>query len=188
MHQPRDLWLNDGSLRDVYVFDAEPKDWSVLIGMAKASQCRYLADGVVGPLPEIDWVFGNRTVSHLLQLQAGAALLNCHFFVPDRIELDNDPREVVDEATHEAILKFLESLSCGIGKAVSLTAENSPKSPYLTFRPSSRQWSVHAAPFHARASNTPSSGCPGADCASLCRLGPRHGYRASLENFRRVLG
>lgn len=150
MHQPSDLWLYDGSLRDAYVFEAEPNDWSVLIGLAKAGQCRYSADGVVGPLPPVDGIFGNRQVSHLLQVQVGAASINCHFFVPAEIELDVDPREVVDEATHEAVLSFLESLSCGIGKGVSLTAENCPESPYLTFSPVSGQWSVHAAPFEAR--------------------------------------
>lgn len=150
MHQPSDLWLSDGSLRDVYMFAAEPKDWRVLVGLAKAAQHKYLAGGVVVPLPTVDAVFHNREVSHLLQIQVGAASINCHFFVSDEIELDLDPREVVDQATHDAVLSFIESLSTGTGKEVSLTAENSPESPYLSFSPASRQWRVHVAPFEAR--------------------------------------
>jgi len=150
MHQPNDLWLSDGSLRDVYVSGAEPKDWAVLFDLAMAAQCRYLADGVVAPLPTVDAIFRDRDVSHLLQIQAGRASVNCHFFIPDEIELDIDPREVVDDATHDAILSLLESLSCGTDKCVSLTAEDSPESPYLSFSPVSRQWSVHVAQFPAR--------------------------------------
>ena len=144
MHQPSDLWLRDGSLRDAYVFGAEPKDWSVLVSLAISGKWRYSADGVAGPLPAPECIFANREVSHLLQMKAGAASINCHFFVPTEIELDIDPKEVVDEATHGAVLSFLESLSFGTGKGITITAENSPESALLTFNPSSRQWQVHA--------------------------------------------
>jgi hypothetical protein len=150
MHQPSDLWLNDGSLRDAYILGAEPKDWCVLMNLAISGRGRYSADGVVGHLPTAECIFANRELSHLLQMKAGAASINCHFFVPTEIELDIDPREVVDEATHGAVLSFLESLSFGAGKGITITAENSPESPLLTFNPLLKQWQVHAAPFSER--------------------------------------
>jgi hypothetical protein len=150
MHQPSDLWQRDGSLRDVYVFDAEPEDWSVLVNLAQSGEYRYSADGVLRSFPGVEGVFAEREASHLLQVQVGAASVNCHFFVPSEIELDIDPREVVDEFTHEAVLSFLESLACGIRKVVALTAENAPESPLLTFDPVSMQWSIHAPAFEQR--------------------------------------
>lgn len=146
MHQSSYLWQVDGSYRDAYLFHAEPKDWCLLFRLAVSGECRYSANGVAGALPSPECIFANRDVSHLLQVKAGAASINCHFFVPSEIELDIDPKEVTDEATHQAVLTFLESLSSSADKGVTITVENSPESPLLSFDPSSRQWRVHAAP------------------------------------------
>jgi len=70
--------------------------------------------------------------------------IHCHFFVPDEIELDIDPREVVGPQEHSAVLDFLERLSGTTRKSVRLT-ENSPESVLLNYEPAQSIWHIHTS-------------------------------------------
>jgi hypothetical protein len=146
MQQPSDLWIRDGSLRDVYLYEAELKDWRTLLELVRSYEHQYLEDGVQQALPTIESIFANRETSKILRVKIASASVNCHFFLSTEIELDIDPREVIDLTTHEAILLFLEVLSLGTNKRIIVTPENWPESPHLAFNPASQQWHVYEAP------------------------------------------
>jgi hypothetical protein len=146
-YQPQDLWEQDGSVRDVYLRDASESDWLVLFGIATGYPHQYSFDGKALALPRTLSMFSNREGSHLLTITVGSACLNCHFFDQGEIELNIDPRDVVDELTHKEVLSFLELLSNKTQKELWLTAENMPTSPYLSYKPTSSAWTVHDPQF-----------------------------------------
>ena len=146
-NEPRDLWQQDGSLRDVHLFGTSESDWRAFFEIATRYPHQYSFNGVARPLSGLLTIFANREGSHLLGVTIGNALVNCHFFVSTEIELDIDPRSVVDEATHQGVLQFLELLSLSTGKALRLTAENSEEALYLGYDPASAVWAVHEPQF-----------------------------------------
>jgi len=139
--EPADLWECDGSLRDIYIDKTDMHDWSALLDVARCNPYVYTFDGVPRELPSPQSIFANRDGGHLLTVNIGNASINCHFFIPEEIELDIDPRQVTGLATHELILNFLAELSSKVGKDISITAENSPEAVYRRFSPASASWS-----------------------------------------------
>ena len=139
---PRNLWLQDGSLRDVYVHETVIGDWVTLLSLAKRHPHAYFAGGERCPLPNPEQIFANAAAGHRLSVRVGNADLNCHFFSLDEIELDIDPRQVVDLPTHEAVLRFVEDLAEATGRIADITLENSPQLPPLRFDPASTRWAA----------------------------------------------
>ncbi len=144
--QPRYLWEKDGSLRDVYVLDTTFTDWALLLSLAEKYGYQYSYAGQDHPLPEVEEIFTARDGPHLLSVKLGRVTANCHFFVPDEIELDFDPREIDSDSDHYEVLRFLEALGEGTNKKVSVTAENAKNIPYLSYDPLSRDWAVYEPP------------------------------------------
>ncbi|RYZ86761.1 MAG: hypothetical protein EOP06_13895 [Proteobacteria bacterium] len=141
--EPADLWECDGSLRDVYIDKTDMRDWSALFEVARRNPYAYTFAGAPRELPSPQSIFDNRDGSHLLMVNIGNASINCHFFIPEEIELDIDPRQVTDPATHELILNFLAELSSRVGKELFITAENSPEAVYLRFSPAPASWTSY---------------------------------------------
>jgi hypothetical protein len=69
--------------------------------------------------------------------------INCHFFVPDEIELDIDPREVTGPEELAAVLQFVEQLARATGKDAVLTPESSPEIVLLHYRQAGQGWQIH---------------------------------------------
>lgn len=142
--EPPDLWECDGSLRDVYIEGTDISDWRTLLEVASRYPNAYTFDGLRKDIPDVPSIFANRSGSHLLTVNVGGASINCHFFISEEIELDIDPRQVTDAATHELVMSFLAELSYAVQKVLVITAENSPKSVYRRFSPSSSSWVNYA--------------------------------------------
>jgi hypothetical protein len=145
--EPPDLWEFDGSLRDVYVHRTGLSDWRAFMDVVGHYPHEYFRAGDRCTLSDVEVVVATREVGRSLHIHVGTAQVNCHFFDVEEIELDIDPREVRDIETHNLILEFLESLANAVQKAVAVTAENTPTSPYLTYDPSTESWSVHEPQF-----------------------------------------
>ncbi|MEY2873851.1 MAG: hypothetical protein RLZZ373_1222 [Pseudomonadota bacterium] len=141
--EPPDLWELDGSVRDIYILEASEADWLSLFAVAERYPHSYTFGGEAGQLPTPGEIFSNRSGSHLLTIIVGSAAVNCHFFIPTEIELDVDPREVLLPTTHEQILEFLESLARETRKGLTVTAENSPELPFLSYEFPAAKWVVH---------------------------------------------
>lgn len=129
----------DGSLRDIYVSDASPRDWDEFIRALGSWNYRadFSLDGTSSTLPEsAAQLFENRASSApLLQIHLGSVTVCCHFFWDEQLEFDLDPREVNGEAAFSEILRFMRQLGHAVDKSVVLTPENMPEAPIITYTP-----------------------------------------------------
>jgi hypothetical protein len=141
-NQPRDLWVQDGSFRDVFLRGAAPSDWHALIKVSTNYRIEYRLEGELQELPDLKTIFSDQNRSHLLAIFIDGVQLNCHFFDPNEIDIDIDPQAVTDDPTHDCIMLFLERLAIESCKEVLVTAENTPTSPYLCFSPVSKTWTI----------------------------------------------
>jgi len=137
------LWSPDGSLRDVYFVGTSPAHWEKFVWFIQSYRHKYTYDGRITPLPSIESIFANREGSHLLSVVVCGVTINCHFFIPEEIEIDIEPREVKGRKEHDAILKFIASLSQTVGKPALLTPENCVDIPFLSFEPENHAWVIY---------------------------------------------
>ncbi|MES2934214.1 MAG: hypothetical protein V4805_12095 [Pseudomonadota bacterium] len=137
------LWSQDGSLRDVYFVNTTLAHWERFLAFVRNSTNQYSFDGEEADLPPIEEIFANREGRHILTVATSGVAIACHFFIPEEIELDIDPREIHGEDQHEAVLEFLASLSLAIGRPALLTPENGLDLPFLSFEPNLHTWTVH---------------------------------------------
>ena len=137
------LWSQDGSLRDVYFVGTTPAHWKSFLAFVRNSTNQYSFDGEETDLPPIEEIFANREGHHILTVATSGVAINCHFFIPEEIELDIDPREIHGKNEHEAVLGFIASLSHAIGRPALLTPENGIDLPFLSFEPNLHAWTIH---------------------------------------------
>ncbi len=57
----------------------------------------------------------------LLSVRFAGVLANCHFFMPEELEFDIDPREVTGREQLNALFEFMRCMAEGVGKEVILT-------------------------------------------------------------------
>ncbi|MFZ6749025.1 hypothetical protein [Undibacterium sp. Ren11W] len=138
-----DLWNQDGSLRDVYFVDTEMEQWKKFLSFVQDFHYEYSFDGKAQEMLSAESIFLNREGHHILSLNVSGVTVNCHFFVVNEIELDIDPCEIKGQFEHEAILKFIASLSKVIDLSASLTPENGFDTPFLSFDKNEHLWSIH---------------------------------------------
>jgi hypothetical protein len=104
----------DGSLRDVYVLEANAEDWELVLKALGASSAsvRYSVDGVEQPgPPSAQAAFAIHSVaSPSLRVAVGGIEFACHFFTTDEIEFDFLPSEVNGPDRLESLLEFVRSL------------------------------------------------------------------------------
>jgi hypothetical protein len=138
------LWEVDGSWRDMYVFDVSKDDWAKFLAIASTYPSIYSFDGVRQSLPSAGHLFLERSGSHLLAIQVGAASVNCHFFLDSELEVDIDPREVSSADQHDLMLEFAEAVASALRKPILVTPDNAPEAPFLSFEPLAFQWHIHS--------------------------------------------
>lgn len=124
----------DGSLRDIYVQDVTLPDWGKLIdflnlnydikfGEDEKNQIdkEYVIKYLKDETGEIE--------SKSLKIDFNGVNFRCHFFLPNQIEFDIDPKEIKAINDFESIEKFMVSISKTLKNQVTLTGENSPEFP-----------------------------------------------------------
>lgn len=136
------MWVVDGSLRDIYVSGATQVTWGAFLELARSYGAKLLSQGRPADFPAVQDGLADLGHNHLLVVSLGQVRLHCHFFSPDEIELDVDPRDVTSEDDHLAVLKFVRSLSISCKLAAVITPENLKDRPYLRFEPENNQWFV----------------------------------------------
>jgi hypothetical protein len=122
-------WQHDGSLRDIYIFNANLRDWQKALDFLRSTySIRYRFDAIEMPLPaDARYVFHDlNNHTRLLVIEAGGVIVHCHFFLEDEIEFDIDPREVNTESKEEAVVRFMRGVGTAVGKSIVLTFEGAP--------------------------------------------------------------
>src|SRR5258706_7751109 len=129
----------DGSWRDIYVRGTSLKEWSSFLRALPSWPYRteYSIGGKNAPLPsDAGEVFrAKETALSFLSITVDAVVLNCHFFVPEELEFDRDPRRVDGAAAFEALLGFMRRIGVLLEASVVLTPENLPTRPIVEYDP-----------------------------------------------------
>jgi hypothetical protein len=122
------IFERDGSLRDLYVKSTTLKDWEDVLAFLRkqAYDVTYSVDGKASSLPQTISEAFNHEKTSLLSVRVGRTTLNCHFFCPDEIEFDLDPREIQGREDYAPILTFMTAIGALLKKEACLTPENCP--------------------------------------------------------------
>jgi hypothetical protein len=126
----------DGSLRDLYVLGTSEHDWQAVLAALRVSSypLDYFVDDEGCPLPDqVAAMFSIRGEhSPALRIDSERLGLNCHFFIPEEIEFDLDPKDYQNEEQVSRLLEFIRYIGQAVRKVVIMTAEND--APYPLFR------------------------------------------------------
>jgi len=128
-----------GSLRDIYVLDADERNWQSVVDWIRTSGLPYAfhLDGKPRPLPAaVQDIFRLRDDAVTgLSIDLDGVVVRGHFFMPDEIEFDLDPRDVVRPDQADRVLGFVQDLADLLGKPAILTPENDPEHPLVRKEP-----------------------------------------------------
>lgn len=134
----------DGFLRDLYVFETSEADWDAFLSALSSwpYDTSFLIDGEPSELPQSAAVaFQIRErAAPLLRINVGGIAVCAHFFAPDELELDIDPREVSDPARLAALSEFMRRLGQVLNRSVVLTHENRPEHLIARYVPSAGEF------------------------------------------------
>ncbi|MGS0646705.1 hypothetical protein ACU81Q_03620 [Komagataeibacter melomenusus] len=121
----------DGALRDIYVMPATMADWQRVLTSLRHEPARldYQLDGTSAPLPATVTAIFAATRSHAVTLAChmGKAVYACHFFSPEQIEFDLDPRSVQSGHALRDLRHFMTTLARACDRTCVLTHENAPE-------------------------------------------------------------
>lgn len=138
----QEVFYLDGSLRDIYVLGTSEDDWQALLTYLRMSPypVEYLQGGeMLGSLPEhASDIFAlrdeNSPLSEL-RIDRDRLGLNCHFFTPDEIEFDLDPKDFQHEEQVASLLDFMRTIGRVLNKPIILTGENDVQGPLFRYDP-----------------------------------------------------
>jgi hypothetical protein len=140
--------FDDGSWRDIYVLGTDMATWQRMLDGLRAAgyDMAYFRDLQPTELPaEAKQAFPPPDeCNRLLSVRFAGVLANCHFFTPEEIEFDIDPREVKGQEQLDALLGFMHCLAEAAAKEAILTAENCPEIVILRVRPGQSAVEVQA--------------------------------------------
>lgn len=134
----KDEFEPDGGLRDIYVMGATPLVWQrALEFLVQAGNPRYSIDDEDAPLPAnaADALQASQDRSPLLVVDREGIEYACHFFAPDRIELDFWPEDVQGPDEFAALTRFVVGLGRVTRRSVLVTYESSEAAEILRYVP-----------------------------------------------------
>jgi hypothetical protein len=134
----RDDFEPDGGLRDIYVTSASGAVWDQALGfMLQTGTARYSIDDADAPLPasaaDALRLWPDR--SPLLILDREGIEYACHFFGPDRVELDFWPEDVRGPDEFAALTRFVVGLGRATDRLVLVTYESSEAAEIFRYVP-----------------------------------------------------
>jgi len=134
----------DGSLRDIYITPASLDDWRVIFPFLREQpEIEFLRESGPACVPDaIDASFFTEP-RPTLSCRLGGVVVVFHFFTPDEIECDIDPRDLSDQTGLDAVLAFMRRLGDLTRKRAVLTPENASDLPIISYDPGSRELQYH---------------------------------------------
>lgn len=118
----------DGSWRDIIILHTDLADWQVALNVLRSANYKlvYYRNDQPSELPSgvCDTFPLPGECDRRLSIWFAGVLANSHFFTPDEIEFDIDPREITGQQQLDALFEFMKCLADAVGKPVALTAEN----------------------------------------------------------------
>lgn len=134
------IFYLDGSLRDIYVLDTDKYYWNKFLNHLKSSQLNFklLVDGIEVNdinlnIDDILKISDEKSV--LLIIDLDGVKIHCYFFCIEEIELDINPREVVNSNTANLVFEFMRNISIKLDKEVFIAPENMSDYRLITIYP-----------------------------------------------------
>ncbi|MEZ4410040.1 MAG: hypothetical protein R3A52_26730 [Polyangiales bacterium] len=130
----RDSFRSDGSLRDIYILNADASVWeSALTLLRTAGELLFTSDGQPGAVPATATLaLGMRqTARPVLTLRRDGVDFACHFFSEHEFELDFVPSDIDGPERFGSLVSFLRDLSRATERDVIVTPENQRDRPFL---------------------------------------------------------
>ncbi|MFD2248411.1 hypothetical protein [Pontibacter ruber] len=127
-----ELYYEDGSLRDIYVFDTNKEDWKSWSSLVNEQYEVEFYNGRIRKTEEIIdikevykfWKNPDEfTDSNHATIKLGNVIVKCYFFIESEIENDIDPKEVKTERDHLAVIEYLQAVATKLHKNVVMTPE-----------------------------------------------------------------
>jgi hypothetical protein len=135
----------DGSLRDLYVFETSEPDWDAFLSALPSwpYETSFLVDGEPAELPRsaADAFQIRERAAPNLRVNVSGITVCVHFFTPDELELDIDPRDVSDSTRLAALSEFICQLGQLLNRPVVLTHENQPEHLIARYLPNTGEFS-----------------------------------------------
>lgn len=130
----RDFWAQDaGALTDVYVVGTTTDDWQRVVDATKRRwSSTYTEDGVRTSLPNDAVEVFRRTQDRacLLSVELTPQIkLNAHFFSPEEVEFDFDPRDLRGQADLETVIEFVRTIGRALQQTVCIGIESAAPRP-----------------------------------------------------------
>jgi hypothetical protein len=134
----------DGSWRDIYITPASLDYCRAIFPFLRVQpEIEFLRESGPACVPDaIDASFFTES-RPTLRFRLGGVLVVFHFFTPDEIECDIDPREVTDQTGLDAVLAVMRQLGDLTCKRAVLTPENASHLPIISYDPESREFQYH---------------------------------------------
>ncbi|PVY37961.1 hypothetical protein [Pontibacter virosus] len=135
-----EIYYEDGSLRDIYVFNTNKEDWKAWANLINE---KYSVEFYNGRTQQTK---ARIDVEELLKyftapedfkdvnkayIKLGKVTLDCQLHYESEMESDIDPKEVKTEEDHQAILEYLKAVASALNKKVVMTSEMTPEDVLL---------------------------------------------------------
>jgi hypothetical protein len=132
-------FYQEGSLRDIYVFNAQLEDWNKVIRFI-VGRYRIAFSGAWTQTEfpqQISCLFPEGPDSELTTrtVDVAGVRVHCHFFTEEETEFDLNPGEVVDPVRLGSVFEFMQGLASAVSKDSVLTPENMPEIVIFRCRP-----------------------------------------------------
>jgi len=126
--QIADDLISDGALRDFYIESTSSDDWDNLLvclpRIATRYEFSYKGSSATKPTRFADIQAMQVDDMPVLHVTIADAVVNCHFFCADEIEMDFRPEDFRSPPKWKELLAYLQAVVDAVGKPGMITMEN----------------------------------------------------------------
>lgn len=181
--------VNEGSLRDVLILDAELSDWQALLDLLHDRRdwtTSYTEDGEPSSLPGRAEVVLSRaeTATCSFTVTPATLIINGYVFGPGRIEFDVAAEEVDSAGRFDELLDFVAALGQATRRRVTVSSEAQDDAPFLAYEPDLNEVRAIGSPAPAGHSAPRRSNRRPAIALSLCLVAIVRSWASLLASRR----
>lgn len=137
------IYFEDGSLRDILVFNTTRSDWQKWADLVNEkysvefhdAKTDLISDKIDFNIVE-EYLKSTDRDSIKAAIKVGSVIVMCHFFDDSEIENDISPREFKSQSDHDNLICYLDDIAAALNKEVCITVENTQGSILLKRIPS----------------------------------------------------
>ncbi|WP_273129482.1 hypothetical protein [Bacillus weihaiensis] len=134
------IFYKDGSLRDIYILNTDKYDWNKFLNLLQSSQLNLnlLIDGTEKNDVNLhidDVINISDEKNALIIIDLNGIKIHCHFFCIEEIELDINPKEIVNSYSANLVFEFMRNISSKLEKEVFISPENMSEYRLITIYP-----------------------------------------------------